>query len=140
MANQTFQMSLDSQLSSLPRLKHPRLWFGLGYLALVVVAYVSLMPMPNVGVSDKLLHYLTYAGLSAGFSTLVRFNRQVLWVVSGLILFGVLIEFLQGLTGYRFMEAYDVLANSVGVFCGLLVRLTPLPRWFRQLESRLFTA
>ncbi len=119
----------------------PRLWFGIAYAMLAVVAVLSLMPdPPGAGVSDKLLHFTAYAGLSAGFSTLVRFHRQLLWVVVGLIAYGILIEFLQGLTGYRFMETLDVLANSAGVMTGLLVRLTPLPRWFRRLESRLFTA
>ena len=119
----------------------PRLWFAVAYAMLAVVAVLSLMPdPPGAGVSDKLLHFSAYAGLSAGFSILVRYHRQLLWVVIGLILYGMLIEVLQGMTGYRFMEAYDVLANSAGVFCGLLIRLTPLPRWFRQFESRLFTA
>ena len=134
-------MSPVNNQQDLPALRHPRLWFGVAYAMLGVVAVLSLMPdPPGAGVSDKLLHFSAYAGLSVGFSTLVRFNRQLLWVVIGLISYGVLIEFLQGMTGYRFMEAYDVLANSAGVFCGLLIRLTPVPRWFRLVESRLFTA
>ena len=55
-----------------------------------------------------------------------------------LVLFGIAIEILQGLTGYRYLESMDMLANSLGVTIGVLVRLTPVPVWFRQLERRLF--
>ncbi len=116
-------------------LRYSRLWFSIAYMMLAVVAFASLMPAPEMGVSDKLLHLLTYAFMSAVFSTLVCRNISLLKVVPGLILFGVVLEFLQGMTGYRYMEVNDMLANSVGVFAGLLVRLTPIPRWFRQLET-----
>lgn len=106
-----------------------------------VVAFLSLMPdPPGADVNDKLLHFSAYAGLSACFSTLVRDHRQLSGVAIGLIGYGILIEILQGLTGYRFMEALDVVANSAGVMTGLLVWLTPLPSWFRRLEARLFRA
>jgi len=125
----------------LPALIKPRLWFGIAFAMLGVVAYFSLIPNPpGADINDKLLHFSAYTGLSAGFSTLVHSHRQLSGVAVGLIGFGILIEILQGLTGYRFMEALDVLANSVGVLCGLLIRLTPFPRWFRLFESRLFTA
>ncbi len=124
----------------LPALHYSRLWFGLGYAALAVVAVASLMPAPEMGVGDKWLHFGTYFVLSAWFTVLVRVNRQLIHVFLGLILFGVLIEFLQGLTGYRFMEFYDVLANAGGVVSGLLIRVTPLSRWFRRFESTLLRA
>ena len=120
-------------------LKHPRLWFALGYAMLALVAYVSLIPVTiDVADSDKLLHLVTYFLLSAFFTTLVQNARRLWRVVPGLILFGVLIEILQGLTGYRYLEIMDMLANSLGVLVGVLVRLTPVPVWFRRLESRLF--
>ena len=106
---------------------------------LVVVAYVSLIPVPiDVAASDKLLHLITYFLLSAFFTTLVQNARSLWLVVSGLVLFGVLIEVLQGLTGYRHFEIMDMLANSLGVLSGALIRLTPAPVWFRRLEGRLF--
>ena len=110
----------------------------MAYAMLGLVALFSLLPSPDIGTSDKVLHFTTYCSLSAGFTTLVRFNHQLLWVAVGLILYGILIEFLQNLTGYRYMEVADMLANSAGVFCGLLFRLTPVPVWFRQFENRLF--
>ncbi len=119
----------------LPRLRHPRLWFGLGYLALAIIAFVSLTPMPNVGVSDKLLHFSTYAALAAGYATLLRNWRQLLLVAVGLMAYGVLIEFLQGMTSYRTYDVHDMLANSLGVLIGSIVWLTPWPKWFRRMEA-----
>jgi VanZ family protein len=120
--------------ANLTPLRYSRLWFSMAYALLAIVAIVSLIPVPDIGTSDKILHLLTYALLSTVFSTLVCRNISLLKVVPGLILFGVILEFLQGMTGYRTLDAYDMLANSVGVFLGLIVRLTPVPRWFRKLE------
>jgi VanZ family protein len=120
--------------ANLAPLRYSRLWFSMAYALLAIVAIASLLPAPDIGTSDKLLHLLTYAFLSVVFSTLVRLNLSLLKVVPGLILFGIVLEFLQGLTGYRTMDVNDMLANSVGVFLGLIVRLTPIPVWFRQLE------
>ena len=119
-------------------LKYPKLWFGLGYLLLALVAYLSLVPITTeVPASDKTLHLITYAGLSAFFTTLVQASRSLWLVAAGLVLFGVLLEILQGLTGYRFFEWLDMLANSLGVLAGLLFRLTPIPIRFRRAEARL---
>jgi len=105
-----------------------------------IVAVLSLIPVPDVGVSDKLMHFVTYAGLSAGFSTLVQHNRQLVYVAVGLIVYGIALEFLQGLTSYRYMEVYDMLANSTGVMTGLMIRLSPAASWFRRFEAKLFRA
>ncbi len=111
----------------------------MAYAMLGLVALFSLLPLSSdIGTSDKVLHFTTYGLLSAGFTTLVRFNHQLLWVTAGLILYGILIELLQSLTGYRYMEVADMLANSAGVLSGLLLRLTSVPVWFRQIENRLF--
>jgi len=102
------------------------------------VGVLSLIPAPDIDVSDKSMHFVTYFFLSAGFTTLVRFNRSLVFVVVGLISYGILLEFLQGMTGYRLMETYDMLANSAGVVCGLIVRFSFLPEWFRKIELQLF--
>jgi VanZ family protein len=120
--------------ANLKPLKYARLWFSLAYIMLAIVALASLLPAPEMGTSDKLLHFLTYGVMSAVFSTLVCQSRSLLIVVPGLILFGVVLEFLQGLTGYRSMEVYDMLANTGGVLIGLMIRFSPVPLWFRQLE------
>ena len=120
-------------------LKHRRLWFGLGYVLLALVAYLSLAPVTtHIPASDKTLHFVTYCGLSAFFTSLVQASRSLWLVAPGLVLFGVLLEILQGLTGYRYFELMDMLANGLGVMAGLLCRLTPMPSWLRRVEARLF--
>lgn len=71
------------------------------------------------------------------FSALNRHLAKLIVIGVCLILYGVLLELLQGLTGYRMMDSMDMLANSLGVVTGLLVWLTPLPRWLRDVEIRL---
>ena len=119
-------------------LKYPRIWFGVAYVTLILVAVLSLMPVPEtaVNVSDKVMHFVVYFILSAGFMVLVRQQSNIVKVAIGLVLYGVALEFLQGLTGYRMMEFLDMVANSSGVVAGLLVRLTPMPVWFRMLEAK----
>jgi VanZ family protein len=123
---------------SVKPLKHPVAWFSMVYAMLIMVAVVSLLPAPDMGGSDKVLHLLTYFVLAAAFSTLSRHGRQIIWIATGLICFGVMLEILQGFTGYRMMDLQDMLANSAGVLAGLMLRLTPLPEWFRELEKRWF--
>lgn len=118
-------------------LKHPGLWYGMAYAMLLLVAILSLIPSPSVGSNDKFLHFIAYFGLSAMFSALNRHLAKLIVIGVCLILYGVLLELLQGLTGYRMMDSMDMLANSLGVVTGLLVWLTPLPRWLRDVEIRL---
>ena len=119
-------------------LKYPRIWFGVAYVTLILVAVLSLMPVPDTGVqvSDKIMHFVVYFILSAGFMVLVHQQSNVFKVAIGLMFYGVALEFLQGLTGYRMFELLDMVANSSGVVVGLLVRVTPVPVWFRLLEAR----
>ena len=114
------------------------LWFSLAYVQLLVVAVLSLTPaVPNVGGSDKLGHFLAYAVLSIAFSLIIR-QRKSLWrILFGLIAFGILMEYLQGLTGYRYADPEDALANSIGVVFGLLFHFSPLRRVLLKLDAYL---
>ena len=109
----------------------------MAYAMLLIVAVLSLMPVTvEVGVSDKTIHFLIYSCLSAGFMVLLQHSSRILWVILGLISYSALIEVLQGMTGYRYMEGLDILANSLGVMAGVIIRFTRLPLVFRTLESR----
>ena len=112
------------------------LWFGLAYAQLLLVAILSLAPAtPNVGGSDKLGHFLAYAALSVGFSVIVRQRKTLWWILFGLISFGVLMEYLQGLTGYRYADPEDALANSAGVVFGLLFHFSFLRGVLLKVDS-----
>ena len=104
-------------------------WVILRGYRLLAVMVASLVPMPDdVGISDKTGHLIVYLVLSGWFSLLAR-NRFILGMsLLGLVLYGMLIELLQGLTGYRFAEWGDVVANSLGCALGALGYLPPLRR------------
>jgi VanZ family protein len=123
--------------TQLPGLVYQRRWSALGYLALVVVGVLSLIPAPvDIHGSDKLLHFLTYAALGAGFTLIACSLRQTLISAGLLIAYGIVLEVLQGMTGYRMFELLDMLANSSGVLVSLLLWLTPLPQYLRTVEKR----
>ena len=117
-------------------LKLAWLWFTLGGLMLALVAILSLMPAPDTGVNDKVSHLLAYAILSGWFCSLVS-RRHLLWVVAGLIVYGGLIELLQGMTADRYAEWGDLLANTLGIFLGLITYITRVPRLLRIVDSAL---
>lgn len=111
-------------------------WFGLAYAQLLMVAVLSLAPaVPNVGGSDKLGHFLAYASLSIAFSVIVQQRKTLWWILSGLITFGVLMEYLQGLTGYRYADPEDAIANSLGVIFGLIFHFSPLRQILLKVDS-----
>ena len=116
------------------------LWSAIGVGMLVAVAYVSLMPAPEVGVSDKLAHLLTYFLLGGWFGLLARNRIDLGWTVVALIAYGMIIELLQAQTGYRFAEWGDVVANSVGCFAGGALYFTPLRRLLRFVDGMLISS
>jgi VanZ family protein len=89
-------------------------------LLLVMVMVLSLAPVsqPDFSPNDKVNHFIAYGTLS--FVGLLAFARWF-WVLGFLFCYGVLIEFLQGMTEYRFASAADVVANSLGLLIGSVV-------------------
>ncbi|MEJ2045766.1 MAG: VanZ family protein [Reinekea sp.] len=88
-------------------------------LMLVVMA-LSLAPIdhPEFSPNDKVNHLIAYSML-----TLCGISGFRKWLLMAMIVFcwGVLIEFLQGMTTYRVLSWYDVLANGTGVILGCLL-------------------
>jgi len=99
-----------------------RLGLMIGWLMVVTVWLLSLLPLSSpvdtVQGSDKIGHFLAYFGMTFWFLHLTA-NRWV--VVCLLIIMGFVIEVLQGLTGYRYFEWADFLANAVGVLVAYTV-------------------
>jgi VanZ family protein len=101
---------------------------------------LSLIPIEQAMVpgGDKFHHFIAYASvmLAWRFATPTHTKWQQLFVAVSLMAMGLAIEFLQGLTPYRFFEWADALANSVGVMIGwalsfVLIKL--LPAKWRQI-------
>jgi len=100
-----------------------RWWWLLGAGLVALVWWLSLIPRPpHVAIEngDKLGHFAAYAAQVAWFGWLLT-RRWLRWVALLFVIQGVLLEGLQGLTGYRQPDLYDIAANSIGAGMGYAV-------------------
>ena len=111
----------------LPRI--PRtLWILAFFTCLVSVMILALMKNPSALLStgwDKGNHVIAFLVLTC--LGRLSFPAQRGLLLLGLLGYGVLIENLQRLTGYRFGEYQDLAADVVGIVLGYLLAI-PLMR------------
>lgn len=92
------------------------------WLAALSVLALSLLPvstpLPSTG-WDKSNHVLGFAILAVLGN--LGYRCQELRIAIGLFAFGALIELLQGLSGYRFAEWGDLLADVIGIVLGMVM-------------------
>ncbi|HVZ28639.1 MAG TPA: VanZ family protein [Rhizomicrobium sp.] len=67
---------------------------------------------------DKVDHFVAYFGLAAMATMVTGVRPRLAWAILGVILFGGVLEILQGLMG-RDAELADFIANSIGALAGL---------------------
>lgn len=96
-------------------------WLVISLLTLSVITSLSLWPadqLPKVPGTDKSHHFIAYAGLM--FPVALRQHKY--WLVIGLLFIGWsgAIELIQPYVN-RYGEWLDMLANSAGVVCGVLL-------------------
>jgi VanZ family protein len=106
------------------------LWLAVGWAMVAVIIWLSLTPSPpkvDFEHSDKVGHFLAYGSLMFWFAQLYIARRTRLAYAAGFAAMGVTLEFIQGWTGYRDFEVYDMLANGTGVALGWAAALI-LPR------------
>ena len=129
-------------MHGLKPLRHPRLWLSLWWLAVVVVFVVCLVPAPDLPLmppgGDKIEHFLAYFLLATSAVQIYQ-GARVLWRVAiGLVALGVAVEFAQGaFTATRSMDAWDVIADTLGVAAGFAITLTPWRDLLLRIEPRL---
>lgn len=119
-------------------LTYRRLWLGVGVLLIAAVTVLSLIPLPEMPAAnlDKMHHLLAYGAIAGWFASCLR--RRLVWVVMLLTaIWGLGVEVLQPLTGYRLFEPLDIVANSCGALIGGLLALTPLGQMVEMLDRRL---
>ena len=102
-----------------------RFYFSLGLLYLLFILIISLMPINEVSLpsfigADKVEHFIAYLVASGYFLQILQ-TRHATRLALFLISYGLLIEFLQSLTSYRFFDVWDILANSLGILAGVLI-------------------
>ena len=97
------------------------MWLGIGWLGVLAALVFSLGPATPDGSlnhADKLVHLGGYAVLMYWWSQLYSSVPQRVQVGAALVLLGIVIEGLQGLTPTREPDAWDVLANTLGIVIG----------------------
>ncbi|PKM09462.1 MAG: hypothetical protein CVV15_08855 [Gammaproteobacteria bacterium HGW-Gammaproteobacteria-5] len=119
---------------------YPRLWLSGWLFGLALLLWFSLTPLPlllPVAQGDKLEHVLSYAVLAGYAGALFATRHARIAAALGLIVLGVVLEWLQGQTSYRFADPYDALANAIGVLLGMAVAMTSLGDALQWLDVRL---
>ena len=120
-------------------LAHAPAWIVASVLLVVAVLYLSLAPL-NVPADlptnfDKVEHAAAYVLLVVWFTGLVARPRY--WrVVVALVVFGLMIEFLQAAMPFgRQGDPWDVLANITGIGVGLVIAATATGGWAQKVEA-----
>lgn len=111
-------------------LRIPRfLWLLAFLLCLISVLVLALVKNPSTVIDtgwDKGNHVLAFAVLT--FLGRMAFPARRFLLLLGLLAYGALIEGLQMLTGYRFAEYQDLLADALGMLIGYLLAAPVLRR------------
>ena len=123
-----------------PKLKYKQLWLIVGYSLVAYVIYSSLTPSPiimDVRYFDKYAHTFGYFVLMGWFMQIYHERKSVYLCVAFFIVLGISLEFVQGMTRYRFYDVYDMLANASGVLLAWLLIKTPFPKILYYIDSKL---
>jgi VanZ family protein len=119
-------------------LRYVKYWQAIGWIMVLIVIWLSLTPkppqLPGFFGWDKAQHILAYASLMYWFG--VSHPRHWRWPVF-IASLGIVLELLQGLTGFRTNDPYDILANTIGVVVGLFIIDTPLGGWLAVVDRML---
>jgi VanZ family protein len=85
-----------------------------------LLSLLSLDQGPDI--NDKFIHFSAYGFIAFIGLLASKKNAKSLLIVM-LIVFGVIIECLQGFSGLRNFEYMDIIANSFGVLGGYIIFL-----------------
>ena len=123
-----------------PELKYKQLWLVVGYILVAYVLYSSLTPSPitmDVKYFDKYAHTFGHFVLMGWFMQIYHERKSVYLCAAFFISLGTSLEFIQGMTGYRFYDVNDMLANASGVLLAWLLIRTPFPKILCYIDSKL---
>jgi hypothetical protein len=106
-----------------PALRWRARWLAVGWILVAAIVIGSLAPLGARGGLaglDKLEHFFGYALLMFWFAALHEPARRV-WFAVAFVALGAALEVAQGATGWRSMDARDLLADALGVAVGWAV-------------------
>jgi hypothetical protein len=113
-----------------------RLWTGIGIALVGFVVYQSLTPAPleiDAGSGNALGHLAAYGTLMLWHCQLHDGRRRPVLALA-LAAMGLVLEFAQGMTGYRTFDLNDELANVTGVALGWLLAPPRMPNFLIAVE------
>jgi len=117
---------------------YPRLWLLGWCMGLALLLWFSLTSLPMmlpVAQGDKLEHVFSYALLAWYAGALFATRGTRIAATLGLIVLGIVLEWLQGQTSYRLTDPYDALANAIGVVFGMALAFTALGDGLQRLDA-----
>jgi len=118
-------------------LTYKKFWHCIGLFAILSTFYISLKQMsggtPPFPHFDKFCHFTIYS-LLAHYHCNLFLKLKKYWVFIFFFAMGIMIEFLQGMTGYRFFELADIIANTLGVLFGQTILLKIFPDYIWRLD------
>lgn len=137
MASSQSPSRFASVLATITHARRP--WQVLLFVLTGVVLYLALTPAPPKQMDlgwDKLNHATAFAALTiSGCFGFPSSRRTVLLLLLGVLALGGLIEILQAYVPGRSSDWFDVLADAVGMLCGMVVALPLL--WITRARTPL---
>jgi VanZ family protein len=115
-------------------------WLAAGWLLVLAIIVLSLMPAPpDLGVDqgDKLGHFAAYGLTTLWFAQIYTVRQERIRLFIGMVALGIAIEYAQRATGYRSFEIADMLADATGAGLGWLLAPPRLPNFRSWMEKRL---
>lgn len=116
-----------------------RVWTIIGVCLVLAVVVLSLVPrLPESGFEhgDKLNHLVAYFVLMNWFAQLHTGSGARTGLAAGFAAMGVILEWLQGFTGYRDASVLDAATNAGGVALGWLAAPPRLPNLLDWVAAR----
>ena len=92
------------------------------FIVFFTIGVLSLLPPKHIelGDSDKSAHFIAYFTLMITYR-FWRISEHFLTGIFILIIYGIILEFLQGLVPGRFPSILDTVANTIGVLLGVFI-------------------
>ena len=123
-----------------PAPRYLSVWQMLGVGLFAAIGAGSLAPIsmtaPTIAIPhfDKVVHFIAYGLLTAWYLAVFPIRRR--WLIPVLLLgFGVLIEWLQGLTGYRDASLADAAADLGGIVIAAWLLVRPMRLAMSAIET-----
>jgi hypothetical protein len=110
-------------------------WHVIAWSGIALLLYLSLSPQPieiSAAHGDKYGHVFAYMALVYWWAQLEKVALPVLVMIFEVM--GIIVEFAQGMTGWRSFDVLDIQANTIGVIAGAVLA-TCIPNILRWLES-----